>query len=150
MASKHSTGKKTSGPNQPPSHEVKVPISNKPIEFPTFDPSRRYYPHIPSQSTSDLTYTSSPETPDPNPDSSLNEELCGVTPEDLAYHILNNEVDQLRQHTCSYLQSISQIPIIYQIPRSRTSQRRTQPFDEDETLTSSIDFQRRSQVSKSS
>ena len=70
MASKHSTRKNTSGQNQPPSREVKSSLSNKPLEFPTFDPSGRYSPHIPSHSTADLTYTSSLDTPNPNPDSS--------------------------------------------------------------------------------
>ena len=43
------------------------------------------------------------------------------------------------RHTRAYLQSIGQIPIIYQVPRSRASHRRTQPFSENKTLTSSID-----------
>jgi hypothetical protein len=60
----------------------------------------------------------------------------GTTP---IYCIPNNEVDHLRRHIQSYLQSISQIPIIYQIPRSRSSHKRNQPFGEDKTLTSSID-----------
>ena len=127
MASKCSTGKYTSGRNQPPSHEMKL------VDF-----SGRYSPHIPSQSTPDPTYTSSPKTPNPNPYYSLNKELHDVTPEYLVYHIPNNEVDQLHCHTQTYLQSIGQIPIIYQIPRSHASHRRTQPYGEDETLTSSI------------
>ena len=85
MSSKRSTGKNIGGPNQPPSREVKDSVSNKPLEFPTFNPSRRYSPHIPSQSTPDPTYTSSPETPDPNQDPSLNEELRGVTAEKPIY-----------------------------------------------------------------
>ena len=93
MANKHNTRKKTSGPNKPPSCEVKDSVSDKPLDFPTFNFSRRYSPHIPSQSTPDPTYTSSPETPNPNQDSVLNEEICGVTPEDPVYHIPNNEVD---------------------------------------------------------
>ena len=40
MTSKHSTGKNTSGQNQPPSREVKDSLSNKPLEFPKFDPSK--------------------------------------------------------------------------------------------------------------
>ena len=106
MASKHSTGKNTNGPNQQPSSEVKDSVSDKSLEFPTFDFSERYSPHIPSQSTHDPTYTSSPETPDPNQDSSLNEELHGVTLEDTLYHIPNNEVGQLHHHTQAYLKSI--------------------------------------------
>ena len=137
MASKHSTGKNTSGQNKPPSHDLKDSLSNKPLEFPTFDPSGWYSTHIPSQSTPDLTYTSSPETPNPNTNPSLNEEIWDVTLEEPLYRIPNNEVSQLRRHTHAYLQSISQIPIIYQIPRSRTSHRRTQPYGEKETIASS-------------
>ena len=85
MTIKRSTGKNISGPNQPSSHEVKYSPSNKPLEFPTFDPSGRYFPHIPSQSILDLTYTSSPKTLDPNQDPSFNKELRGVTPEDPVY-----------------------------------------------------------------
>ena len=59
MASKCSIGKNTSDQNQPPSREVKILLSNKPLEFPTFDPSQKYSPHIPSHSTPDPTYTSS-------------------------------------------------------------------------------------------
>ena len=139
MASKHSTRKNTSGQNQPPLRKVTNSLSNKPLEFPTFDPSRRYSPHISSQSTPDPTYTSSPETPNPNINSSLNEELHGVTPDDPMFLISNNEVNQLRQHTRAYLQSIGQILIIYQIPRDHSSHRRTQPYGENETLASSID-----------
>ena len=58
MASQRSTGKDTSGQNQPPSREVKSSLSNKPLEFPTFDPSGRSSPHISSHSTLDPTYTS--------------------------------------------------------------------------------------------
>ena len=90
MASKCSTGKNTSVQKQPPSPEVKDSLSNKPLEFPTFAPSGQYSTHISSQSTPDPTYTSSPETPNPNLDPSLNEELCDVTPEELVYRIPNN------------------------------------------------------------
>ena len=113
MASKRSIGKNTSGQNQPPLREVKNSLSNKPLEFPTFDPSGRYSPHIPSQTTPNPTYTSSPDTPNPNPDSSLIEEPCGVTLEDLVFRISNNEINQLHRHTHAYLQSIGEIPIIY-------------------------------------
>ena len=41
MASKRSTRNNTSIQNQPPSREVKSSLSNKPLEFPTFDPSRQ-------------------------------------------------------------------------------------------------------------
>lgn len=99
----------------------------------------RYPPEVPSQSTPKFTYTSSLDTPNPHQNSSSNEEIQGVTPEDPLYHIPNTEVDQLHCHTQSYLKFISQIPIIYRIQRSRASQRRTQPYDEDETLISNID-----------
>ena len=116
--SKRSTGNNTSGQNKPPLREVKSSLSNKPLEFPTFDPSGRYSPHIPFRSTPDPTYTSSLDTPNPNLDSSLNKELHGVTLDEPVFLIPNNEVNQLRRHTCAYLKSISQIPIIYQIPRA--------------------------------
>lgn len=99
MANKHSTRKNTSGPNQPPLYEVKDLVSDKPLKFPTFDPSGSYSPHIPSQSTHDPTYTSSLETPYPNQDSSMNEEICGVRPEEPIYCFPNNKVDQLHRHT---------------------------------------------------
>ena len=139
MASKSSTGKNTSNQNQPPSCEVTNSKSNKPLGFPTFDPSRRYSPHISSQSTLDPTYTSSPETPSPNPNVYLNKELHFVTPDDLVFIISNNKVNQLRQHTCAYLLYISQIPVIYQIPRALSSHRRTRYDGENETLASTID-----------
>ena len=91
MASKCSTRKNTSGQNQPPSCEVKSSLSNKSLEFPTFDPSERYSPHIPSKTTLDPTYTFSPDTPNPNLDYSLNEELCGVTPDEPVFLIPNNK-----------------------------------------------------------
>ena len=55
------------------------------------------------------------------------------------YLISKAEVNQLRHHTRAYLKSLGQIPIIYEIPRSRFSQRRTQPYGDGETLTSNID-----------
>ena len=75
MASKCNTGKNMSGPHQPPSLEVKDSL-----DIPTFEFSRSYPLEIPSQSTPDPTYTSSPDTLDPHQDSSLNEDLRGVTP----------------------------------------------------------------------
>ena len=93
MASKHSTGKNTGDPNQPPSHEVTNSLSNKPLEFPTFNPSRRYSSHISSHSTPDPTYTCSPKTSNLNPDSSLIKEPHGVTSEDPVFRISNNEVN---------------------------------------------------------
>jgi hypothetical protein len=160
MASKHSTRKNTSGQNQPPLRKVTNSLSNKPLEFPTFDPSRRYCPHIPSQTTPDPTYTSSPETPNPNLDPSqttpdptytsspetpnpnldpsLIEDLCSVTPDEPVFLVPNKEVNDLHQHTHAYLQSIGQIPVIYKIPRARSSHRRTQPSGENQTLDSII------------
>jgi hypothetical protein len=51
----------------------------------------------------------------------------------------NNEVNQLRRHTRAYPKSIGQIPTIYQIPRARSSQKRTRPYGENETLAATID-----------
>ena len=55
------------------------------------------------------------------------------------YLIPKTKVNQICHHTQSYLKSLGQIPIIYQIPISRVSQRRTQLYGDDESLTSSID-----------
>ena len=139
MASKRSTRKITSDQNRPPLHEVKNSQSNKPLEFPTFDPYARYSPHISSHSTPDPTYTSSPKTSNPNLDSSLIKEVRGVTPNEPMFWISNNEVNQLHRHTCAYLQSISQIPVIYKIPRARSSCRRTQLYSDNESPASTID-----------
>jgi len=75
----------------------------------------------------------------PNQDSPSDEELQGVTSDKPLYLIHKTKVNQLRRHTRAYLKSLGQIPIIYQIPRSRFSQRRTQPYGDGETLTSNID-----------
>ena len=93
MANKRSTRKNTSGQNHPPSREVTNSLSNKPLEFTTFDPFRRYSSHIPSQTTPDPTYTYSLDTPNLNLDSSLNEEPCGVTLGEHVFLIPNNEVN---------------------------------------------------------
>jgi hypothetical protein len=53
--------------------------------------------------------------------------------------IPNNEVNQLCRHSHSYLESIGQITIIYQIPIAFSSHRRTKPYGENETLASTID-----------
>jgi hypothetical protein len=95
MASQHSTRKDTSDQNQPPSRETKKQFSNKPLAFPTYVPSGRYTPNFPSQSTPDPTYTSSPDTPNPNPESSSNKEVHGVTLDDPMFLLLNKEVNQL-------------------------------------------------------
>ena len=73
--------------------------SKKPLNFPTFEFSRRYPPQIPSQSTPDPTYTSSPNTPDPHQVSCSNKELQGVTPKEPLYFIPNTVVDQLCHRT---------------------------------------------------
>ena len=94
MASQHSTGKDTSGQNQPPSRENKRSLSNKTLEFPTYDLSGRYNQKFPSQSTPDPIYTSSPDTPNPNTESPSDEEIRGVTPKGPMFIVLNNEVNQ--------------------------------------------------------
>ncbi|CAF4379790.1 unnamed protein product, partial [Adineta steineri] len=96
-----------------------------------------YPPDISIQSSLDPSYSSSPDIP--NQDSSSNKELQGVSSEEVLYRIPKTEVNQLRHHTRAYLKSLGQIPIIHQIPRSRFSQRRTQPYGDGETLTSNID-----------
>ena len=68
-----------------------------------------------------------------------NEEIHGTTPKEALYNVPNTGVDKLHCCTKAYLKSIIKIPIIYQIPRSRASQRRTQPYDEDVTHISNID-----------
>ena len=55
------------------------------------------------------------------------------------YHIAKIEVDQLCHHTQAYLKFIGKILTIYHIPRSRASERITQLYSDDETLTSNID-----------
>ncbi|CAF4256402.1 unnamed protein product, partial [Adineta steineri] len=62
-----------------------------------------------------------------------------VSPEEPIFLVPNNKVNQLRRHTRAYLKSIGQIPAIYQIPRARSSQRRTRPYGENETLAATID-----------
>ena len=118
---------------------MKETTSKKPLEFPTFEFSEIYSTQIPSQSTPHPTYTSSPKTLDQHKGSSLNKVIQGVTPKEPLYRIPNTKVNQLCHHTRAYLKSIGQIPIIYQMPRSRASQKRTQYFSDDETLTPSID-----------
>ena len=125
MASQRSTGKDISDQNQPPSHETKRSLSHKTLEFPTYDLSGRYTQKFPSRSTPDLIYTSSPDTPNPNTESPSDEEICGVTLEEPVFLVPNNEVNQLRRHTRAYLKYIGQIHTIYQIPRARSSQKRT-------------------------
>lgn len=145
MASKCNTRKNSIGPNQPPSREIKnsVASSNKYFElsanFISFQHAEGYPPNFPTQNTLDPSYTSSPDSPTKNQDSSFNEEIRGLTPEEPLYNVRNSEVDQLRRCTRAYLKYIGELPIIYQISRSQTSKRRTQPYNEDETLISNID-----------
>ena len=54
------------------------------------------------------------------------------------YLVPNNEVNQLHLNTHAYLKSIGQIPTIYQIPRAQSSQKRTRPYGENETLAATL------------
>jgi hypothetical protein len=143
MANKHNTEKCSIDPNQPHSREVEHPTINSkntfkvPFDFISSQTIEQYSPEIPIQPTLDPSYTSSLDIP--NQDSSSNKEFQGVSSEEPWYLIPKTEVNQLRCHTRAYLKSLGQIPIIYKIPRSRFSQRRTQPYGDGETLTSNID-----------
>ena len=108
-----------------------------PFHFISSQTIKGYHPEIPLQPTLDPSYTSSLDIQ--HEDSSSNEELQGVSSEIPLYLIPKTKVNELRHHTRAYLKSLGQIPIIYQIPRSRFSQRRTQPYGDGETLTSNID-----------
>jgi hypothetical protein len=138
MANMHNTEKSSRCPNQLPSREVEHPTidSNNtfevPFDFISSQTIKGYPPKIPIQPTPYPSYTSSLDIP--NQDSSSNEEFEGVSFEKPLYLIPKTEVNQLHCHTRAYLKSLGQIPIIYQIPRSRFSQRRTQPYDDCETL----------------
>ena len=130
-------------------------VSKKPFEVPSYFISsqsiKRYPPNIPTQPTLDLSYTSSIDIP--HQDSSSSDEIWGVSSKEPLYLIPKSEVNQCHchtrayltslgqrhRHTWAYLTSLGQISIIYQIPRSRFCQRRTQPNDDGETLTSNID-----------
>ena len=143
MASRHHTEKSSMGPNQPHLREVEHPsIDSKntfevPFDFISSQTIEGYHHEIPIQPILDQSYTSSPDIP--NQDSSSNEELQGVSFDERLYLIPKIEVNQLHHHTRAYLKSLGQIPIIYQIPISHFSQRRTQPYGDGETLTSNID-----------
>ena len=143
MANKHSTEKSSIGPNQSHSWEVKylAIASKKPFEVPSdFILSQfiEWYPlDIPTQPTLDLSYTSSPNIP--HQVFSSNKELRCVSFEEPLYFIPKTEVNQLHRHTQGYLKSLGQIPIIYSIPRSWFSRRRTQPYGDSETFTSSTE-----------
>ena len=144
MASKCNTGKNPIGPNQPPMGDVKnlVVTSTKyfevPFHFIASQFTRRYPPEIPTWPTSDMSYTSSTNTPSLHQDSSSNEELRHVTLKELVYRILDTEVYQLRRHTRDYLNSIGKIPIIYKIPRYWASHRRTKPYSGETNIASNI------------
>ena len=142
MASKRNTKKSSTFPNQPHSREVKdsATTSNKPFVVPSdFISSQfieRYPPDIPTQPIPGSSYSSSPDIS--HQDSSSNEQR-GVSSEEPLYLIQKTEVNQLCHHTRSFLKSLGQIPIVYKIPISRASQRRTQRYGDGETLTSIID-----------
>ena len=142
MASRNNTENMSTWPNQPHSQEVQdsTTSSNNPFEVP-FDlissQSIEQYPlEIPTKPTIYLSYTSSHDIP--HQESSSNEELWGVTLEEPLNLIPKIEVNQLHHRTRVYLKPLGQIPIIYQIPRSRVSQRRTQPYRNGEILTASL------------
>ncbi|CAF4235589.1 unnamed protein product [Adineta steineri] len=143
MPNRHNTKKCSRRTNQPHSREVKdLAIASKkyfkvPFDFILSQFTERYPLEIPTQPTLDPSYTSSPDIP--HQESSSNEEIRGVSSKEPLYLIPKTEFNQLRRRTRAYLKSLCQIPIIYQIPRSRVSQRRTQPYGDAETLTSSID-----------
>ena len=143
MDSRCNTKKSSTGPNQPHSQKVKDSTTDSknpfevPFDFISSQTIERYPPDIPIQPPLDPSYTSSLDIS--HQDSSSNEELQGVSSEIPLYLIPKTEVNQLRHHTQAYLKSLGQIPIIYQIPRSRFSQKRTQPYGDGETLTSNID-----------
>ena len=94
--------------------------------------TKRYPTEIPIQPTLDPSYTCSP-------DSSSKEELQGISSKEPLYLIPTTKFNQMCLHTRAYLNYLGQIPIIYQIPRSQFSQRRTEPYGDSETLTSNID-----------
>ena len=108
-----------------------------PSDFISSQLTGRYPLEIPTPPTLDPSYTSSPDIP--HQESSSNEKIQGVSFEKPLYLIPRNEFNQLHCHTRAYLKSLGRIPIIYQIPRSQFSQRRTQPYGNSEILTSSID-----------
>ena len=138
MTSRHNTEKSSTSPNQPHSQEVEHPsLDSKNIFGIPFDFIERYPPDIPIQPTLDPSYTSSPDIP--NQDSPSDEELQGVSSDKPLYLIPKTKVNQLHHHTRAYLKSLGQIPITYQIPRSRVAKRRTQSYNDSDTLTSSID-----------
>ena len=90
-----------------------------PSDFISSQITKQYHPDIPTQPTLDSSYTSSPEIP--QQDNSSNEEIRGASSEEPLYLIHKIKVNQLCHHTLSYLNSLGQIPIIYQIPRSQIS-----------------------------
>lgn len=142
MASRCNIEKSSTGPNQPHSWEVEylATDSKNPFEVP-FDlissQSIEWYPpDIPKQPTPDPSYTSLPDIP--HQDSSSNQEIQGVSSEEILYLIPKTEVNQLHCHTWAYLKSLGQIPITYQILRSWFYQWTTQPYSDGETLTSNI------------
>jgi len=108
-----------------------------PFDFISSQTIEGYPLKVSIQPTPDPSYTLSLDIQ--NRDSSSNEYLQGVSSEEPLYLIPKTKVNQLHHHTRAYLKSLGQIPIIYQIPRSQFSQRRTRPYGDGETLTSNID-----------
>ena len=125
MANRNNTEKSSTSPNQPHSREVEHPTIDSentfevPFDFISSQTTKRYALDIPTQPTLDPSYTSSPDIP--HQDSSSDEEIWGVSSEEPLYLIPKTEVNRLHHHTRAYLKSLGQIPIIYQIPRSRFS-----------------------------
>ena len=121
MPSRCNIKKSSTCPNRPHSREVKDSsfASKKPFKVPSNFISSQftelYSPNIPTQHALDLSYTSSPNIP--HQDSSSKEEIQGVSYEEPLYLIPRTEVNQLHHHTQSYLKSLGQIPMIYEIPR---------------------------------
>ena len=105
MASKRSTRKKSKGPNQPPSREIKISAtsSKKSFElssnFISSQHTRRYPPDFPTQTNPNPSYTSSPDSPIQNQDPSSNEDIGGLTPEEPLYYVPKSEVGEL--HCCT-------------------------------------------------
>ena len=143
MSNRKNTEKSSIGSNQPHLREVKdlATDSKNHFEVP-FDSissqSIEWYPlDIPIEPTPNMYYTSSLDIP--HQDSSSNEEIWDVSFKEPLHLIPKTEVNQVHCHSRAYLKSLGQIPIIYQILRSQFSQRRTKPYGDGETLTSSID-----------
>ena len=131
MSNIHNIEKSSTGPNEPHLLEVEhQTIDSKttfevPFDFISSQTTEWYPLDVPIQLTPDPSYTS----PDiSHQDSSSNKELRGVSSEEPLYLIPKTEANQFCCHGQAYLKSLGQIPIIYQIPRTLFSQKRTQPL----------------------